>query len=65
MVTKSRLHRDFQWAIYPFGGGNMSEQSSHVIAAWLERFSEKSSWYPNEQVCQGVKRSNGLDTCAI
>ena len=31
------------------GGGNMSESSLHVIDAWLEYFSEKSSWCQNEQ----------------
>ena len=36
-------------------GGNVSEQSLHLIAVWLECFQEKSSWYRNEQVCQGVK----------
>ena len=28
---------------------------SAVIAAWLECFTEKSSWWLYEQVCQGVK----------
>ena len=50
------------------GGGNVSEWSLRVIAAWLECFPEKSDWCRNEQVCQGRKsvkrfdRSNGLDT---
>ena len=46
-------------------GGNVSEQSSRVIAAWLECFPEKSSWCRNQQVCQEVKclePSSGLDT---
>ena len=37
----------------------MSEWSLRVIAVWLECFPEKSSWYQNEQLCQGrqsVKR---------
>ena len=33
----------------------MSESSSRVIAGWLERFPEKSSWCRNEQVCQEAK----------
>ena len=36
-------------------GGNVNEQSSRVIAAWLECFPEKSSWCRNEQVCHGSK----------
>ena len=36
-------------------GGNVSELSSGVIAAWPECFPEKSSWCRNEQVFQGVK----------
>ena len=49
-------------------GGNVIEQYSRVIAAWLECFPKKSSWFRNDLVCQwriGVKRferSNGLDT---
>ena len=35
------------------GGGNASEQSLHVIAAWLECFPEKPNWCRNEQVSQG------------
>ena len=35
------------------GGGNASEQSLHVIAAWLEWLPEKPSWCRNEQVSQG------------
>ena len=39
-----------------------------AIAAWLECFQEKPSWFRNKQVCQGrisvkrFERSNGLDT---
>ena len=33
----------------------MSEYSSRVIAAWLEFFPEKSSWYRDEKVYQGAK----------
>ena len=42
------------------GGGNMSENSSCLIAAWLECFPEKSSWCRNEQVCQGGEMQTTL-----
>ena len=45
----------------------MIEESSPVIAVRLECSPEKSSWFRNEQVCQGwgvkcFERSNGVDT---
>ena len=36
-------------------GGNVSVYSLRVIAAWLEFFPEKLSWFRNEPDCQGVK----------
>ena len=36
-------------------GGNVSECSSLVIAAWLECFPVKPSWCKNELVCHRVK----------
>ena len=38
------------------GGGHVSDLVVAVIAAWLECFPEKPSWYRNEQVCQGGQK---------
>ena len=43
-------------------GGNVSELYSCLITAWLEWFPGKQSWCRNDQVCQRIERTNGLDT---